>query len=107
MCSLSCINCLTSVHCLVFIVLYQLSYVCSLSCVPCLVLCVLCLFIVLRPLSCRSGSPVALRCLDQHPTQPHIVATGGQNGELYIWDMRQDRAPATLVTCHQLDSMYT
>ena len=48
-----------------------------------------------------------LHCLDKHPTQPHIVATGGQESTLCIWDMRQDKFPVTLLSAHSADSKCT
>lgn len=50
-----------------------------------------------------AGERVPLHCIDVHPTQPHIVAVGGQDGALSLWDMRQDRYPVTLVTAHSAD----
>jgi len=38
--------------------------------------------------------------MDRHPTQPHIVATGGLDGTLYLWDMRQEKYPITLLEAH-------
>ncbi|XP_071482667.1 nucleoporin Nup43-like [Diadema antillarum] len=48
-----------------------------------------------------SGEKVPLHCVDRHPTQPHLVATGGQNGILNIWDMRKEQLPVTLFDVHQ------
>ena len=56
------------------------------------------------PSICRSGDCIGLQCVDNHPTQPHIVATGGQDGTLCIWDMRQDRFPVTLLDAHSAHS---
>ena len=50
-----------------------------------------------------AGDRVPLHCIDKHPTQPHIVATGGQNGMLSVWDMRQDKFPVTLLDAHSAD----
>jgi nuclear pore complex protein Nup43 len=47
-----------------------------------------------------SGSRVPLHCIAQHPTQPHILATGGQDGMLYVWDMRKDKLPVTILKAH-------
>lgn len=30
----------------------------------------------------------AVKCLKFNPHQPHVLATGGQHGEIYIWDVR-------------------
>jgi nuclear pore complex protein Nup43 len=46
------------------------------------------------------GDPVALHCLDRHPNQQHIVATGGQDGVLSVWDTRQERSPMTQREAH-------
>ena len=48
----------------------------------------------------RTGDKTSLQCLDKHPTQPHIVCTGGQDGALTVWDMRQDRFPITVLNAH-------
>ncbi|KAK7494805.1 hypothetical protein BaRGS_00013932 [Batillaria attramentaria] len=42
----------------------------------------------------------SLLCVDKHPGQPHVVATGGQDGSLTIWDLRQDRFPMTALEAH-------
>lgn len=54
----------------------------------------------------RTGERVPIHCLDHHPTQPHVVATGGQDGTLCIWDMRQEKFPVTLLSAHSTDSKY-
>ncbi|XP_064628624.1 nucleoporin Nup43-like [Lineus longissimus] len=46
---------------------------------------------------------IPLHCVDKHPTQPHIVATGGQDGNLCTWDMRQEKCPVTLMEGHSSD----
>lgn len=51
----------------------------------------------------QTGEHVPLHCLDKHPTQPHIVATGGQDGALCIWDMRQEKFPVTQLSAHSAD----
>jgi len=47
-----------------------------------------------------SGDHVSLLCVDKHPTQPHLLAAGGQDGVLSIWDMRQELYPVTLLEAH-------
>jgi nuclear pore complex protein Nup43 len=47
-----------------------------------------------------SGERIGVTALAQHPTQPHILASGGADGLLTIWDLRQDKAPATLLQGH-------
>ncbi|XP_074662693.1 nucleoporin Nup43-like [Tubulanus polymorphus] len=47
-----------------------------------------------------TGERVPLHCVDKHPTQPHVVATGAMDGGLCIWDMRQDKFPVTLMDAH-------
>ena len=49
---------------------------------------------------CSSGERVSLLCVDKHPTQPHLLAAGGQDGVLSIWDMRQELYPVTLLEAH-------
>ncbi|KAM5163261.1 nucleoporin Nup43 [Mantella aurantiaca] len=43
---------------------------------------------------------VPLYCLDRHPSQQHVVATGGQDGMLCIWDVRQSKIPVSLLSPH-------
>ncbi|XP_063773588.1 nucleoporin Nup43 [Pseudophryne corroboree] len=43
---------------------------------------------------------VPLHCLDRHPSQQHVVATGGHDGMLCIWDVRQGRIPISLLNAH-------
>ncbi|XP_068698989.1 nucleoporin Nup43-like [Montipora foliosa] len=50
-----------------------------------------------------SGDRVSLLCLDKHPTQPHLLAAGGQDGVLSIWDMRQELYPVTLLEAHNAE----
>eukprot|EP00058_Branchiostoma_floridae_P013639 XP_002599127.1 hypothetical protein BRAFLDRAFT_281490 [Branchiostoma floridae] len=50
-----------------------------------------------------SGERIPLHCLDKHPGQPHIVATGGQDGSLYMWDLRQERHPVSAMDAHAWD----
>ena len=52
-----------------------------------------------------TGDKIPLHCMDRHPTQPHIVATGGLDGTLYLWDMRQEKYPITLLEAHASNSM--
>ena len=51
-----------------------------------------------------SGDRVSLLCVDKHPTQPHLLAAGGQDGVLSIWDMRQELYPVTLLEAHSAES---
>ena len=41
-----------------------------------------------------------LLCVDRHPGQPHIVATGGDDGMLTIWDLRQEKFHMTPMEAH-------
>ncbi|XP_037099978.1 nucleoporin Nup43 [Syngnathus acus] len=50
-----------------------------------------------------SGDLVPLHCVDTHPNQQHIVATGGQNGMLYVWDVRQSNTPLSLMEAHSAE----
>ncbi|KAL8599017.1 hypothetical protein ACOMHN_006826 [Nucella lapillus] len=43
----------------------------------------------------------SLLCVDRHPGQLHIVATGSQDGTLTVWDLRQNRFPMTTLDAHQ------
>ncbi|XP_041353900.1 nucleoporin Nup43-like isoform X2 [Gigantopelta aegis] len=43
---------------------------------------------------------IALQCVDQHPSQSYILATGGRDGMLTIWDLRQEKFPMTLLEAH-------
>ncbi|XP_042912870.2 nucleoporin Nup43 [Parasteatoda tepidariorum] len=39
-------------------------------------------------------------CLNTHPTQPHILATGYEDGSLCMWDMRHEKKPMSLMEAH-------
>lgn len=52
----------------------------------------------------RSGDRVPLHCVDRHPNQQHIVATGGQDGMLCVWDVRQGNTPFSLMEAHSAES---
>ena len=47
-----------------------------------------------------NGQRIGVESLAQHPTQPHLVAAGGDDGLLAIWDLRMDKTPATLLQGH-------
>jgi len=47
-----------------------------------------------------NGERIGVQSLAQHPTQPHLVAAGGDDGLLAIWDLRMDKSPATLLQGH-------
>jgi len=47
-----------------------------------------------------NGERVGVRSLAQHPTQPHLIAAGGDDGLLTIWDLRMEKTPATLLQGH-------
>ena len=49
---------------------------------------------------CRSGDFNVLNCLDKHPSQNHIVATGAYNGTLAVFDLRQSDVPITILEGH-------
>ncbi|KAM7367638.1 hypothetical protein PAMP_013923 [Pampus punctatissimus] len=51
-----------------------------------------------------SGDRVPLHCVDRHPNQQHIVATGGQDGMLCVWDVRQGNTPFSLMEAHSAES---
>ncbi|XP_019383092.1 PREDICTED: nucleoporin Nup43 [Gavialis gangeticus] len=50
-----------------------------------------------------TGDRVPLHCVDRHPNQQHIVATGGQDGMLSIWDVRQGSMPVSLLNAHDAE----
>uniref|UniRef100_A0A3Q3KKC4 Uncharacterized protein n=1 Tax=Monopterus albus TaxID=43700 RepID=A0A3Q3KKC4_MONAL len=50
-----------------------------------------------------SGNRVPLHCVDRHPNQQHIVATGGQDGMLCVWDVRQGNSPFSLMEAHSAE----
>ncbi|KAL0967357.1 hypothetical protein UPYG_G00251220 [Umbra pygmaea] len=50
-----------------------------------------------------TGDRVPMHCVDRHPNQQHIVATGGQDGMLCIWDVRQSKAPFSLMEAHSAE----
>ncbi|XP_066555221.1 nucleoporin Nup43 [Amia ocellicauda] len=50
-----------------------------------------------------TGDRVPLHCVDKNPNQQHIVATGGQDGMLCIWDVRQGNMPFSLMEAHSAE----
>jgi len=48
-----------------------------------------------------SSDQVAVTCLARHPTQCHILVSGGDDGVLGVWDLRQGKYPVTLLSAHQ------
>jgi len=48
-----------------------------------------------------SGNACPLLSLDKHPNQPHILVTGHGDGVIGIWDIRQEKAPVTLINAHE------
>lgn len=50
-----------------------------------------------------SGDRVPFHCVARHPNQQHIVATGGQDGMLCVWDVRQGNAPFSLMEAHSAE----
>ncbi|KAE8602119.1 hypothetical protein XENTR_v10013888 [Xenopus tropicalis] len=51
-----------------------------------------------------TGERVPLHCVDRHPNQQHVVATGGQDGMLCIWDVRHGKMPMSLLNAHKAES---
>ncbi|XP_072106857.1 nucleoporin Nup43 isoform X2 [Mobula birostris] len=52
---------------------------------------------------CFTDERVPLHCVDRHPNQQHIVATGGQDGTLCIWDVRQGNMPISVLDAHSAE----
>nr|XP_020663422.1 nucleoporin Nup43 [Pogona vitticeps] len=50
-----------------------------------------------------TGERAPLHCVDRHPSQQHIVATGSQDGMLSIWDVRQGSMPVSLLNAHEAE----
>ncbi|XP_006891704.1 PREDICTED: nucleoporin Nup43-like [Elephantulus edwardii] len=50
-----------------------------------------------------TGDRVPLHCVDRHPNQQHVVATGGQDGMLSIWDVRLGTMPVSLLKAHEAE----
>lgn len=50
--------------------------------------------------SVSEGQHSPLLCVDKHPGQAHVVATGGEDGMLTVWDLRKDKFPMTLLEAH-------
>nr|XP_060609530.1 nucleoporin Nup43 [Anolis sagrei ordinatus] len=50
-----------------------------------------------------TGERIPLHCVDRHPSQQHIVATGSQDGMLSIWDVRQGDIPVSLLNAHEAE----
>jgi len=46
------------------------------------------------------GQHTPLLCMDKHPGQEHVVATGGEDGMLTVWDLRKEKFPMTLLEAH-------
>ncbi|MBZ3877382.1 Serine/threonine-protein kinase LATS1 [Sciurus carolinensis] len=53
-----------------------------------------------------TGDRVPLHCVDRHPNQQHVVATGGQDGMLSIWDVRQGTMPVSLLKAHEAENVF-
>ncbi|KAG0716159.1 Nucleoporin Nup43 [Chionoecetes opilio] len=47
-----------------------------------------------------SPDQVAVCYLAGHPTQQHLVAAGGEDGTLALWDMRNTAHPFTIIAAH-------
>nr|XP_027213572.1 nucleoporin Nup43-like [Penaeus vannamei] len=47
-----------------------------------------------------SPDQIAVCHLAGHPTQQHLVAAGGEDGAMAIWDMRNIAQPVTLISAH-------
>ncbi|XP_020370279.2 nucleoporin Nup43 [Rhincodon typus] len=56
-----------------------------------------------RQIYSLTGDRVPLHCVDRHPNQQHIVATGGQDGTFCIWDVRQGSVPISLLDAHSAE----
>ncbi len=39
-------------------------------------------------------------CMCRHPTQPHIVCSGAQDGKVSFWDLRKERLPVSVFKGH-------
>ncbi|XP_076825574.1 nucleoporin Nup43-like [Clavelina lepadiformis] len=50
-----------------------------------------------------SETLVALRCVDQHPTQSYILASGGSDGCVTLFDIRKECSPLTKLQIHDED----
>lgn len=48
----------------------------------------------------RSRELSILTCMDKHPSQNHLIATGGVDGILNIYDLRQEGVPVTIMEGH-------
>lgn len=47
-----------------------------------------------------SGYQAPIMCLNQHPSQAHVIASGSQDGNLSIWDLRQEYHPVAVLNGH-------
>ncbi|ESN99224.1 hypothetical protein HELRODRAFT_189038 [Helobdella robusta] len=52
-----------------------------------------------------TGNLMSLLCMDQHPSQPHIVCAGGSDGQLFVWDLRSDGAPIAIHKGHSANML--
>ena len=48
----------------------------------------------------------ALRCVDRHPAQGHVIAAGGADGCVTLFDARKECAPVTRLQIHEDDGRH-
>ena len=71
------------------------------QCTLCVRVCVQCTLYFTRKFSFSPNSS-GLSCLDNHPAQPYLFATGGIEGSVMFWDIRNTKrsSPVKVVTAH-------
>lgn len=48
-----------------------------------------------------SSEHISINCLSRHPAQPHVIATGSNDGMLAFWDLRGNHSyPVTVLSGH-------
>ena len=53
-----------------------------------------------------SDALTALWSVDRHPAQSHVIATGGADGCVTLFDIRKECAPVTRLQIHDDDGEY-
>ncbi|EFA03069.1 nucleoporin Nup43 [Tribolium castaneum] len=48
-----------------------------------------------------SGDQISPLCLQNHPTQRHLVVAGDEEGSITIWDLRQNTYPVNVLDAHE------
>lgn len=52
-----------------------------------------------------SGDQIAATCITVHPSQKHLLLVGGEDGSIYIWDLRKSTHPINILNAHKGSGM--